>query len=518
MIEGNIPLLSLMTFLPLLGVVFILMVRGSDQTVATNVRNLALWISGVDFLLALVLLWQFEPAREGFQFVENVEWLSALSIQYRMGVDGISIWFIVLSAFLVPICILASVASIRHRVREYMALFLLAESLLIGTFCALDSIVFYLFFEGSLIPMFFIIGIWGHGQRVYAAFKFFLYTLVGSVLFLAAILVMYQHTGTTDIEELSRTIIDPSLQYWLWWALFASFAIKIPMWPFHTWLPAAHVQAPTAGSVLLAGVLLKLGGYGFLRFSLPMLPDASEAFAPVIFVLSAIAVVYTSLVAWAQTDMKKLIAYSSVAHMAFVTAGIFTFDTIGVQGAVFQMLSHGLVSSMLFLGAGVLYDRAQTHDIAHFRNYPTLARIMPRFAVLYMVGTLAGLALPATSGFIGEFLTLLASWQASPMMTLCLATGMILSAVYMLGLYRGILFATASPEHGPKNKEHGPKNKEHALSNKVMVDLDTRETVILASLGFFVLLAGMAPMLIIESIQASSDAMVDEFSRRLAMP
>ncbi len=514
MIDTSFPILSLMTFLPLLSVGFILAIRGAPGPVAANARSLALWTSAVNGLLLMVLVGTFDHDRAGFQFVENMEWLASLSIQYRMGVDGISLWFIALSVLLIPICILAS-ASIKDRTREYMALLMVSQTLLIGTFSALDAVVFYLFFEGSLIPMFLIIGIWGHSARVFAAFKFFLYTLAGSVLFLVAILVLHNQVGSTDIEDLAAATLSPSLQYWLWWAFFASFAIKIPMWPFHTWLPAAHVQAPTGGSVLLAGVLLKLGGYGFLRFSLPILPDASDVFAPVIFVLSAIGVIYASFVAWGQSDMKKLIAYSSVAHMAFVTAGIFTFDAQGVNGAVFQMVSHGLVSAMLFVSVGFLYDRVGTYHIAHFRRYAVLAKAMPFFAVLYMVASLAALGLPITSAFVGEFLTLLASWKVSILLAASLAFGMILSAVYMLGLYRDILFVGID-QSASKDKAAPPaKTEEKDPDAAMLADLTGRELTCLVPLALLVLVAGILPMLFLDTVEPSVSDMLGRFSQRL---
>src|SRR5690242_1487870 len=352
----NFPILTLVTFLPLAGVVLILMLRGEAEAVARNARWIALWTSLIDVALAIALWGAFDPTRAQFQFVERAPWLPGFNIAYHLGVDGISLFFVLLSSFLTPICVVASWASITRRVKEYMIAFLVLETLMIGMFCALDFVLFYMFFEGVLIPMFLIIGVWGGERRVYSAFKFFLYTLLGSVLMLLALIAMYYFAGTTDIPTLMHHGFPVEVQRWLWVALFASFAVKVPMWPVHTWLPDAHVEAPTAGSVILAGVLLKLGAYGFLCFSVPMLPEASAYFTPLVYVLSAVAVVYTSLVALAQEDMKKTIAYSSVAHMGFVTAGIFTATVQGVQGAVFQMLSHGIVSGGLFLIVGVVYD------------------------------------------------------------------------------------------------------------------------------------------------------------------
>ena len=397
------PILSTITFLPLIGAVGILLINGDPASVARNSRYAALWTSLITFIISLFIWFDFDTGNPGFQFEEQAEWLPAFKIGYRMGVDGISMMFVLLSTLLTPVCILASWESIQNRVREYMAAFLILETLMVGTFCALDFIVFYMFFEGVLIPMFLIIGVWGGARRVYSAFKFFLYTLLGSVLMLVAILAMYFEVGTTDIPTLMSYPFAPGMQTWLWLAFLASFAVKVPMWPVHTWLPDAHVEAPTAGSVILAGVLLKIGAYGFLRFSLPMLPLASADLAPLIFALSVIAVIYTSLVALAQEDMKKLIAYSSVAHMGFVTAGIFALNVQGVQGAIFQMLSHGIVSGALFLCVGVVYDRMHTREI---NAYGGLVHRMPVYAAVFMLFTLASVGLPATSGFIGEFLVM----------------------------------------------------------------------------------------------------------------
>ncbi|MFN0041694.1 MAG: NADH-quinone oxidoreductase subunit M [Alphaproteobacteria bacterium] len=431
------PILSIVTFLPLVGAVFILLVRGTPEAVAHNARAVALWTSLATFGAALVLWFDFDRAKADFQFVERVSWLPEWGIAYHMGIDGISMPFILLSALLIPICVLASWESIEHRVREYMIAFLVMETMMIGAFSALDLVLFYMFFEGTLIPMFLIIGVWGGARRVYSAFKFFLYTLTGSVLMLLAILFMYFEAGTSDIPRLMAHGFDPRWQIWLWLAFFASFAVKVPMWPVHTWLPDAHVEAPTAGSVLLAGVLLKFGGYGFLRFSVPMFPDASEFFTPMIYVLSIVAVIYTSLVALAQEDMKKLIAYSSVAHMAYVTIGIFALNTQAVQGALVQMLSHGVVSAALFLCVGVVYDRVHSREIA---RYGGLVERMPAYAVVFMLFTLASVGLPGTSGFVGEFLVLLGAFKANTWVGALAATGMILGAAYMLWLYRRIIF------------------------------------------------------------------------------
>ncbi|NBR40454.1 MAG: NADH-quinone oxidoreductase subunit M, partial [Alphaproteobacteria bacterium] len=441
--ETTWPVLTVLTFLPLVGVVFLLLIRGDEEVVVRNARNVALWVSGFTLLLALALLWNFDPNYDGYQFVDKGDWLADEGIGYMMGVDGISMPFVVLSAFLTPLAILASWHSVEHRVREYMMAFLVLETLMIGTFSALDLVVFYLFFEAVLIPMFIIIGIWGGARRVYSAFKFFLYTLAGSVLMLVAILAMYNMAGTTNIPQLTNFAFDPSVQFWLFLAFFASFAVKMPMWPVHTWLPDAHVEAPTAGSMILAGVLLKMGGYGFLRFSLPMFPDASISFAPLIFVLSIIAIIYTSLVALAQQDMKKLIAYSSVAHMGFVTVGIFSFNPQGVAGAMFQMISHGLISAALFFGVGVVYDRLHTRDID---AYGGVADAMPRYAVFFMIMMLGSVGLPGTTGFVGEFLVMVGAWQANIVVAIFTATGVILGATYMLWLYRRVVFGRAEKD------------------------------------------------------------------------
>jgi NADH-quinone oxidoreductase subunit M len=432
---AGFPILSLVTFLPLAGAFIILMVRGDEQVVAQNARWTALWTSLITFALSLILWARFDQSSAEFQFVERAAWLPEYRVAYHMGVDGISVLFVLLATLLTPICILASWESIQTRVRDYMVAFLVLESMMVGMFCALDFVVFYIFFEAVLIPMF--IGVWGGVRRVYAAFKFFLYTLAGSLLMLLALLAMWFHAGTTDIPTLMTTAFPPGMQFWLFLAFMVSFAVKVPMWPVHTWLPDAHVEAPTAGSVILAGVLLKMGAYGFLRFSLPMLPLASAEFAPLIFALSVIAVVYTSLVALAQEDMKKLIAYSSVAHMGIVTLGIFTFNQQGLSGALFTMLSHGIVSGALFLCVGVLYDRVHSRDIA---RYGGVAKIMPAYALILMLFTMSSVALPGTAGFPGELLVIVGAFKVNPWVALGAAMGMILGAAYMLYLYRRVAF------------------------------------------------------------------------------
>ncbi|MCL2385890.1 MAG: NADH-quinone oxidoreductase subunit M, partial [Alphaproteobacteria bacterium] len=429
-------ILSGIVFLPLIGAGFILSLRGNDEATLENARRAAFGTTLIVFFLSVYAYTRFDPTSASFQLVEEKHWFGN-GLVYKMGIDGISFPLLLLTTFLMPICILASWQSIKNRVKEYFVAFLVLETLMTGVFCALDLVLFYLFFEGGLIPMFLIIGIWGGPRRVYASFKFFLYTFTGSLLMLLAIMAMYGVAGTTDIVTLLQTPFPTSMQKWLWLAFLASLAVKLPMWPVHTWLPDAHVEAPTAGSVILAGVLLKMGGYGFIRFSLPMFPDASAYFAPLIYALSIIAIIYTSLVALVQEDMKKLIAYSSVAHMGFVTMGLFTMTAQGVQGAVYLMVSHGLVSGALFLCVGVVYDRMHTREIA---AYGGLINRMPVYAVVFMIFTLANVALPGTTGFIGEFLTLVGAFRVNSWVAFLATTGTILSAAYALYLYRRIIF------------------------------------------------------------------------------
>ena len=433
------PLLSVIIFLPLTGVLFLLLIRGSDETIVANSRLVAFWVSGFTFILSLGLYIGFDNTLPAYQFEERAAWVGT-GISYHVGIDGLSLPFILLTTFLTPLAILASWKGITYRVRDYMIGFLVLEVMIVGMFASLDMLMFYLFFEGVLIPMFLIIGIWGGTERIYAAFKFFLYTLLGSVLMLVCILVMYQQTGTTDIPVLATYPFVSQLQFWLFLGFFASFAVKIPMWPVHTWLPDAHVQAPTAGSMILAGILLKMGGYGFLRFSVPMFPEAAAFFAPYIFTLSVIAIIYTSFVALIQQDMKKLIAYSSVAHMGFVTIGIFTLTASGITGAMFQMISHGLVSAALFFCVGVVYDRLHTRQIS---DYGGVVEAMPRYATFFMIMMLASVGLPGTSGFVGELLVLIGAWQSAPWVAILAATGLILGACYMLWLYRRVIFGRA---------------------------------------------------------------------------
>jgi NADH-quinone oxidoreductase subunit M len=491
------PILSLVTFLPLVGSALIFMLRGEPAAVARNAHYLALWTSLITFLLSLVLWFGFDRSSADFQFVEQADWIPAFGIRYHMGVDGISMLFVLLSTLLTPICILSAWEAVKVRIKEYMIAFLVLETFMVGTFCALDFVLFYMFFEGVLIPMFLIIGIWGGSRRVYSAFKFFLFTLLGSVLMLLALIAMYYLAGTTDIPTLMRHGFPAETQRWLWLALFASFAVKMPMWPVHTWLPDAHVEAPTAGSVILAGVLLKLGAYGFLRFSVPMLPEASAYFTPLIYVLSAVAVVYTSLVALAQEDMKKTIAYSSVAHMGFVTAGIFTATVQGVQGAVFQMLSHGIVSGGLFLVVGVVYDRLHTHVINRFSG---LVNRMPIYAAVFMLFMLASVGLPGTSGFIGEFLSMLGAFQVNTWLAFFLCTGIILGAAYMLWLYRRIIF--------------GKLDKPDLMN---ILDLSPREIALFVPLGLLIMWMGIYPTSFIEIMAPAVDRMVGGYHAALLL-
>ncbi|MEX1205957.1 MAG: NADH-quinone oxidoreductase subunit M [Dongiaceae bacterium] len=485
------PLLSLVTFLPLVGAGFILVIRGDAEIVARNVRNVALWTSVITFVLSLLLWVDFDRTSAEFQFVEKVDWIPSFGISYHMGVDGISLLLVLLSTLLTPIAILASWEAIQTRIKEYMIAFLVLETLMVGMFCALDFVAFYVFFEGVLIPMFFIIGVWGGERRVYAAFKFFLYTLLGSVLMLLGILAIYFEAGTTDIPTLMRYGFPAGMQTWLWLAFFASFAVKVPMWPVHTWLPDAHVEAPTAGSVILAAVLLKMGAYGFLRFSLPMFPDASAFFTPLIYVLSVVAVIYTSLVALAQEDMKKLIAYSSVAHMGFVTVGIFTLTRQGIEGALFQMLSHGVVSAALFLIVGVIYDRVHSRLIA---RYGGLVHRMPLYAAVFMLFTLASVGLPGTSGFVGEFLVMVGAFQDNTWVATLITTGIILGAAYMLWLYRRVIFG---------------KLVRPDLMN--IADLSRREIAVFAPLVVLVLWMGIYPMSFLEIVGPSVENLIEQY-------
>jgi NADH-quinone oxidoreductase subunit M len=486
-------ILSVTTFLPLVGALWIIMIQGDDEPAKRNARWAALWTTLVTFVVSLVLVWRFDASSPEFQFVEKRPWLGG-AINYYMGVDGISLPFVILTTALMPLCIIASWNPIQSRVKEYMVAFLALETLMIGTFCALDLVLFYLFFEGGLIPMFLIIGVWGGPRRVYASFKFFLYTLLGSVLMLLAIMAMYWSAGTTDIPALLKFAFPREMQTWLWLAFLASFAVKLPMWPVHTWLPDAHVEAPTAGSVILAAILLKMGGYGFLRFSLPMFPFASHDLAPLMFALSVVAVIYTSLVALMQEDVKKLIAYSSVAHMGFVTMGIFAATHQGVAGGIFQMISHGIVSAALFLCVGVVYDRMHTREIA---AYGGLVNRMPLYAFVFMVFTLANVGLPGTSGFIGEFLSLIGTFRINTLVATLATLGVILSAAYALWLYRKMMFGELKP------------------SLARIMDLDRREIIVLMPLVILTIIFGIYPKPVLNLSAASVQALLENYEKAL---
>ena len=493
---SNFSWLSVITFAPLVGVFFILLIRGDEEITARNARGIALWTSVVTFIVSLGIWINFDNSSIGFQFVEKVVWVPSLDLAYHMGVDGISVFFVILSTLLTVVCILASWVAITDRVKEFMIAFLVLETLMVGMFSALDLILFYVFFEGVLIPMFIIIGVWGGPRRNYAAYKLFLYTLAGSVLMLIAILTMMSHAGTSDMTILLKFNFPAKLQTWLWLAFFASFAVKVPMWPVHTWLPDAHVEAPTAGSVILAGVLLKFGGYGFLRFSLPMFPLASADFTPFIFTLSVVAIIYTSLIALAQEDMKKLIAYSSVAHMGFVTIGAFSANFQGIEGAIIQMLSHGVVSAALFLIVGVVYDRIHSREI---NDYGGLVGRMPKYALIFMIFMLASIGLPGTSGFIGEFLVLVGAFKANTWVASFATMGLVLGAAYMLYLYRRVIFGVLSKEN-----------------LKTIMDVNAREIAIFAPLILVVIIMGIYPSLFLDVMHVSVENLIDRYQSALA--
>ncbi len=469
----DLPLLSILTFLPLLSSFFIFLIPTKNEGTARNARAAAFFTTLIELALSLVLYINFDPTKAEFQYVEKHTWLETYHISYYLGVDGLSVCLILLTNITMPLAILSTWNGVRTRVKEYMLAFLILQTLMVGTFCALDLVLFYIFFEAVLIPMYFIIGIWGGERRIYASYKFFLYTLLGSILMLVAILYIYTLTDTTEIPALYDLGFSEHVQKWLWLAFFASFAVKLPMWPVHTWLPDAHVEAPTAGSVILAAILLKMGGYGFIRFSLPLFPQASAYFADFVFILSAIAVIYTSLVALVQKDIKKLIAYSSIAHMGFVTMGIFTFNVQGLQGAIFQMVSHGLVSGALFLCVGVVYERLHTRDIAH---YGGLAKKMPLYAVVFMIFTLASIGLPGLSGFVGEILVLLGAFKVQWYWAALLGTGIIFGAAYMLRLYRRMMLGKIVHENLEK-----------------ILDLDIIEKLCLIPLVILIIFLGIYP-------------------------
>ena len=486
----NFPILSSLILLPTIGAIFILFAKSSNDKYQSS-KYVALFISLANFLLSLYLWYIFDKTSVDFQFLENREWLAGF-VNYKVGVDGISILFIILTTFITPICIISVNATIKYKLKDFLIAILIMETFMLGVFCSLDLVVFYLFFEAGLIPMFLIIGIWGGQRRVYSAFKFFLYTLLGSVLMLIAIISIYWVAGTTDVEKLFEIGIDAKYQNLLWLAFFCSFAVKTPMWPVHTWLPDAHVEAPTAGSVLLAAILLKMAGYGFIRFSLGLFPIASEYFVPLIYTLSLIAIVYTSLVALMQEDMKKLIAYSSVAHMGFVTLGIFTMTEQGIEGSIFQMISHGLVSAALFLCVGVVYERHHTRLIS---KYGGLVSIMPRYAIVFMVFTLAAIGLPGTSGFVGEFLVLMGTFKKNFLVATIASLGVILGAAYMLWLYKRIIFGEIVNE-----------------DLKSMLDLKRFEILILFSLVIPIIFFGFYPEPLMNSIEASVENVLDMYN------
>ena len=492
------PVLSLVTFLPLVGALFCLIVNGPKEAVDRNCRSVALVTSLATFVISLVLWARFDATKAGFQFEEKLEWVPALNIGYHMGIDGISLFFVLLSTLLTPICILASWEAVTVRVKEYMIAFLVLETFMVGMFAALDLALFYVFFEGVLIPMFLIIGVWGGKRRVYAAFKFFLYTLLGSVLMLLAIITVYWEVGTTDLPTAMEKLVLPfQWQFWLWLAFFASFAVKVPMWPVHTWLPDAHVEAPTAGSVILAGVLLKMGGYGFIRFSVPLFPEATQYFAPLVFGLSIVAVIYTSLVALVQEDMKKLIAYSSVAHMGYVTIGIFVMNMQGLQGSIFQMLSHGIVSAALFLCVGVVYDRMHTREID---AYGGLVNRMPAYAFTFLFFTLASVGLPGLSGFVGEFLVLIGAFKANTWVAFLASTGLVLGAAYALWLYRKIVFGQLTKD-----------------SLKGILDMNRREIAIFLPLVLISLWMGIYPSSFLDPMAPAVDKLIGDYQAALKL-
>ncbi len=490
----NFPILSSITFIPLIGAFFVFLTREEKNESNKGAIYVSIFTSFANFFLAIFLWYSFDRTTYDFQFIEEFFWISGL-IKFKFGIDGISILFILLTTLITPIAIISCINSVKIRLKEFLIAILVLETFMIGVFCSLDLVIFYLFFEAGLIPMFLIIGIWGGPRKVYSAFKFFLFTLLGSVLMLVAIIAIYWIVGTTDVTEIYKIKIPTEYQYLLWLAFFSSFAVKLPMWPVHTWLPDAHVEAPTAGSVILAAILLKMGGYGFLRFSVGMFPVASEYFIPFVFVLSVIAIIYTSLVALMQEDMKKLIAYSSVAHMGFVTLGIFTFNKQGIEGSMLQMISHGLISAALFLSVGVLYDRIKSRLI---NSYGGIVNILPKYSFILMVFTLAALGLPGTSGFIGEFLVLVGAFKINFLVAILASTGVILSAAYMLWLYKRVVFG---------------KLEKNDL--KSMKDLNVSETVMLFALGGLIIFFGFYPEPFLETMRVSVDNLITNYNSEI---
>ena len=490
----NFPILSAIIFIPFIGALFILITKGNEKNVEKNSKYVAIFTSVANFFLSLYLWYSFDPTTYNFQFIEEKIWIDGF-INFQLGIDGISILFILLTTFIAPICIFSGIQSIKFKIKEFLIAILIMETFMLGVFCSLDLVIFYLFFEGGLIPMFLIIGIWGGPKRVYSAFKFFLFTLLGSVLMLIAIISIYWIMGTTDVTKLLNLRIPQEYQYLLWLAFFSSFAVKMPMWPFHTWLPDAHVEAPTAGSVILAAILLKMAGYGFLRFSIGLFPLASDYFTPLIFLLSIIAIIYTSLVALMQDDMKKLIAYSSVAHMGFVTIGIFSITKQGLEGSIIQMISHGIISAALFLCVGVLYDRHHSRMIS---SYGGLVSNMPKYSLMFMIFTLAALALPGTSGFIGEFLILVGIFQKNYLVALLATTGVVLAAAYMLWLSKRVIFGEI------KNSEI-----------KFLKDINLLESIILFVLATIVIIFGFYPDPLMETINISVNDLLNNYQKDL---
>ena len=491
----NFPILSSITFLPLIGALFVFLTRGENDEKNKGAIYVSVFTTLVNFFISLFLWFSFDNKTSNFQFVEEINWISGF-IKFKFGIDGISILFIILTTFITPICIISCINSVKTRLKEFLIAILVLETFMIGVFCSLDLVIFYLFFEAGLIPMFLIIGIWGGPRKVYSAFKFFLFTLLGSVLMLVAIIAIYWITGTTDVTKIFQTGIPPEFQYLLWLAFFSSFAVKMPMWPVHTWLPDAHVEAPTPGSVILAAILLKMGGYGFLRFSVGLFPIASEYFTPLIFALSIIAIIYTSLVALMQDDMKKLIAYSSIAHMGFVTLGIFTFNKQGIEGSIIQMFSHGLISAALFLSIGVLYDRTHSRMI---KSYGGLVHILPKYSFLFMVFALGTLGLPGTSGFVGEFLVLIGAFKVNFLVAILASIGVILAAAYILWLYKKVIFGKL----------------ENVQLQKIK-DVNFSEGIMLGVLCFTVLLFGFYPEVLTETIKVSVDNLINNYKTEIA--